>query len=289
MKRHNLNSPKLVELKKQRRKIFASKIFLCLVVFCSVFAIFAYISRLPVLNIKEIEVDDSKQADVAIMRSIVEKEIADNYVWFFPKSNVFFYPKNSIKNALMNEFKSIKEAHISIDGKRTLKISLAERVASYTWCGKMPSALRMDNEKLPCYFLDDTGFIFNKAPYFSGEVYFKFYGSTDSNTDNPLGSYFLKDNFRKFILLKQTLENLGLKPVALYKEDSGDAKVFLSGRTQPTEPEIIFKSDADFQKIAENLETALNTEPLKSNLKNKYSSLLYIDLRIGNKVYYKFR
>jgi hypothetical protein len=54
-------------------------------------------------------------------------------------------------------------------------------------------------------------------------------------------------------------------------------------------PEIIFKIDSDFQKIAENLQAAITTEPLQTDFKNKYSSLLYIDLRFGNKVYYKFR
>jgi len=42
------------------------------------------------------------------------------------------------------------------------------------------------------------------------------------------------------------------------------------------------------QNIKENLDTALNTEPLKSDFKKKYSSLEYIDLRFGNKVYSKF-
>jgi nucleoside-diphosphate-sugar epimerase len=39
----------------------------------------------------------------------------------------------------------------------------------------------------------------------------------------------------------------------------------------------------------ENLDAAIDTEPLKSKLKNKFSSLEYIDLRYGNKVYDKFK
>ena len=72
-------------------------------------------------------------------------------------------------------------------------------------------------------------------------------------------------------------------------EDNGDIKVFLSGKKNQPWPEIILKADSDFQKVAENLEAALTTEPLQSNFKNKYSSLLYIDLRVKNKVYYKFQ
>ncbi len=139
--------------------------------------------------------------------------------------------------------------------------------------------------------MDESGYIFDKAPYFSGEVYFKFYGLFDiNNIDNPLGSYFSKQNFEQLVSFKYLLAGIGLKPVALYIADNGDAQMFLSdGDSLMADPKIIFKVDSDFQKVAENLETALSTEPLQSNFKNKYSSLLYIDLRFGSKVYYKFK
>ena len=146
--------------------------------------------------------------------------------------------------------------------------------------------------------MDEDGYIFDEAPYFSGEVYFKFYGLTDvgrpdsgrpTSEDFPLGSYFLKQNFKQLISFKDILIGIGLKPVALYATNDGDIQIFLSGGTLPTTgPQIIFRADADFQNVAENLEAALTTEPLQSEFKNKYSSLQYIDLRFGNKVYYKF-
>jgi len=76
----------------------------------------------------------------------------------------------------------------------------------------------------------------------------------------------------------------------LYITKDGNVEVFLSaGNSSAVRPEIIFKSNSNFQNIAENLETALTADPLQSELKNKYSSLQYIDLRFGNKVYYKFK
>ena len=83
---------------------------------------------------------------------------------------------------------------------------------------------------------------------------------------------------------------MGLKPVILHLGENNDIKMFLT-KAKPTSlgPEIIFKKDSDVQKIAENLKAALDTEPLLSKFKNEYSSLEYIDLRFGNKVYYKFK
>jgi hypothetical protein len=135
-------------------------------------------------------------------------------------------------------------------------------------------ALLPSEEK--CYFMDESGFVFDEAPYFSGEVYFKFYGQME--------------DFHKLVSFKEIVENMKLDPVAISVEENGDVKVLLSSRnSSETGPEIILKIDSDFQKVAENLQTALGTEPLHTNFKNKYSSLEYIDLRFGNKVYYRFR
>ena len=113
---------------------------------------------------------------------------------------------------------------------------------------------------------------------------------TPDTDPNPLGTYFLKQNFRQLVWFKDFMIELGLKPAALYATGEGDMEIFLSrGGAPAAEPKILLKADADFQNAAENLKTALNTEPLKSEFKNKYSSLQYIDLRFGdNKVYYKF-
>jgi len=270
-KRNVLNSPRLLELKKHRRRVILNKIFLSLVALLVVCAGFAYLARLKQLNIGEIEITGNKTIDSETIKASVEKDIAGYYLGVFPKTNILFYPESKIKDDLFLQFKQFKDITFSIKDEKTLEVSISEREAKYLWCG---ATLPQDTEK--CYFMDETGFIFAEAPYFSGEVYFKFYGIANT----------LKGNFEKFISFKKTLENMGLKPVTLYIEENGNTEILLSGT--PTKPEIIFKNDSDLQVIAENLEAALSVEPLQSEFKNKYASLEYIDLRYGNKVYYKF-
>ena len=291
MKRNVLNSPRLLELKKKRLKIFLNKIFLSLVALLVIFASLAYISRLKQLNINEVEIIGNKTEDKEIIETTVKKEITGNYSWFFPKTNIFFYPKDNIKKDLFNQFNRLKSISLSVKNKM-LKVALTERTALYTWCGiEFPEALLVESstskasgKEEKCYFMDEAGYIFDEAPYFSGDVYFKFYGLAN------FGTYFSKENFRQLIYFKDTLLGIGLKPVSLYILDNGDIKVFLSNSNKaPTEPYIALKAGSNFQKVAENLEIALSAEPLQSNFKNKYSSLLYIDLRFGNKVYYKFK
>lgn len=286
-KRNVLTSPRLLELKKERRKTILNKILIFLLGFFVVFFLTSYLSNLKKVNIAEIQINGNSVVDTEAIKGIVMEKIKGKYLWLFPKTNIFFYPQNAIKNELQDKFKRLKGINLSIKNNKILEIVLTERVAKYTWCGNTIDLAIYDQK---CYFLDDDGYVIDKAPYFSGNIYFKFYGLTNGYSEaDPLGSYFFKQNFKSLSSFKDIFISIGLKPVALYVTSGGDVEIFLSkGIKSVNEPKIIFKMNADFQKIAENLQAALNTEPLKSKFKNKYRTLQYIDLRFENKVYDKF-
>ena len=291
MKRNVLNSPRLTELKKRRRKAVLNKILLTLLGLVIVFFLLTYLSRLKNLNIAEIRVVNDGVVGTKEIKETVEGEMAGKYFYFFPKTNILIYPQNSIKDKLQNKFKRIKGVDLSIENNKILIVTISERMAKYTWCGtEIPGVGIPQGSPTPefpkeqCFFLDEEGYIFDAAPYFSGEVYFKFFGQP-----TPEDNYFFKQNFRQLTSFKDALVKLGLKPTSLYVVPNGDVEItLLPGSSATTLPKIIFKLDADMQNIKENLDTALNTEPLKSDFKKKYSSLEYIDLRFGNKVYSKF-
>ncbi len=279
MKRNVFSSPRLLELKKHRRRVAVKKILIYLFGLAIFFALLVFLSRLSNFNIAEIQISGNKVVATEALQKIAQEQLAGNYFGVFPKTNFLIYPQSKIETELKNKFKRIKDVFVNDKNIKTLEISLIEREAKYTWCGDVPE------KDQPCYFIDEDGFIFDEAPYFSGTVYFKFFGTQSAE------SYFFKQKFRQLSALNDILINLGLKPVALYITDSGDVEIFLSrgaSSGSANGPKIIFKLEADFQNVMENLEAALNTEPLKSKFKNKYSLLEYIDLRFGNKVYDKF-
>ncbi len=286
-KRNVLNSPRLLELKKSRKKAIWSKIFISLFGLTAIFAFLAYVSRIEKLNISKIEIVGNKTIETVLLEETILKEISGKYLWLFPKTNVLSYPKNSIQSALENNFKRLKNINLTIKDNKILTVSLDERTAKYLWCGA--SIPTEENTEEKCYFLDEEGFTFVEAPYFSGEVYFKFYGKNNLNIENPQGSYFSEQSFSQLVFFKNFLSDLKLKPTQLYIKEDGDVEIYLSkGALSSENPKILLKIDADFQNVAENLDAAITTEPLKSKMKNKYSLLQYIDLRFGNKVYFKF-
>lgn len=286
-KRNVLDSPRLLELKKKKKKILIRKIVIFAVIFLLLISGLSYISQIKRLNINEVKIEGNKIIDTEKVVEEVNKITAGKYIWLFPKTNILLYPKSKIKRELSNKFKRFSDITLGIENSQALKISVAERTPEYTWCGAIPP---YGASPEICYFLDKEGYIFDEAPYFSGEVYFKFYGVPEPNTENPAGSYVAKGYFDKLILFKNTLTEINLKPAVMYIQEGEDVKIFLSkDKTSSTATEIIFKKDSDYQKIAENLKAALDTEPLLSKVKTSYSSINYIDLRFGNKVYYKFK
>ena len=291
MKRNVLNSPRLTELKKRRRKAVLNKILLTLLGLVVFFFLFSFFSSLENLNIAEIRVVNDGVVGTKEIKETVEGEMAGKYFYFFPKTNILIYPQNSIKDKLQNKFKRIKGVDLSIENNKILIVTISERMAKYTWCGtEIPGVGIPQGSPTPesptekCFFLDEDGYIFDEAPYFSGEVYFKFFGEPVS-----VHNYFPEQNFNQLVSFIDMLVEMKLKPVSLYITLNNDVEIFLSkGNTAKTEPKIIFKLDADLENIGSNLKTALNTEPLKSDMNKKYSMLEYIDLRFGNKVYNKF-
>ena len=278
-KRNALNSPRLLELKRKKQKALGLRLLLALFGLVLLFGVFIYVTRIPRLNIKDVEIIGNKVASGGGMEEAVRRVLGGYYLWSIPKTNFLFYPKKEIENELAGNFKGLESIDINLNANQTLEVVVTERAATYTWCGKN---LPHEGETENCYFVDSEGFLFSEAPYFSGNVYFKLYGD-----DLTTGGYYQKQFFPNIVLFKKNLEDMGLKPVALYAEDNGDMKTILAGK-QNSSPEVFWKSDADVKKITENLETALSTEPLKSDFKNKYAGLEYLDLRFGSKVYYRF-
>ncbi len=241
------------------------------------------------MNIGDIKIFGNKAIDTRSIEKKVREDLSGYYLWVLPKTNFIFYPAGKIKSDIMEKWKRIKNISVSVENIRTLKINLSERSPLYTYCGEiLPVTIDSGQEK--CYFMDESGYIFDEAPYFSGNVYLKFYGKTDRNGADLLGAYYFDSNFGKLVMFKDNLIKLGLNPVIFSPLDDGDMEIyFASNLKSQLGPKLVFKSDADLGQMTENLQSVLGTDPFQTDFKKKYDSLQYIDLRFGNKVYYKFQ
>lgn len=298
-KKSILNSPRLLEIKKKKLRIIKRKLLLVFIVLLVIIVALCFVLRIPKINIHTVEVSGNNVIDTEVIKEITEKELQGSYLWFIPKTNFLFYPKKDIIRELGDQYKRLTDIEVKVLGMQTLEVSVKERVGLYTWCGEDLPEEGINFEDLKCYFMDREGYIFDQAPYFSGDVYFKFFGpigdgekdmESSNFLESPAGHYFIPEIFARVVLLADSLSQIGAKPMAVFIKDKTEIEFYLeSSHPIRSAPKIILNQDADFIKIAENLDSALSTEPLKTDFKKKYDSLLYIDLRFGNKVYFKFK
>lgn len=277
-----LNSAKLDELKKKKRKVLKVRIIIFFVGLVIVLTGLVFLLRWGELNIRSIEIYGNKVIETKDIESIIQEQISGKYLWVIPKTSFVFYPRVGIEDELGTKIKRLKDISVSVKDTKTLVVMLSEREIKYTWCGADLPKEELGPEKGVCYFMDDNGYIFDLAPYFSGDVYFRFYGPVSE----PLGAHFNEKYFGKFIYWKNSLEAMDFDPVALRLNTDNEAEIFLSKAGLPG-PKVIMKVESDEIKTMENLASALDTN-FKTALSEKYDKLLYIDLRFDNKVYYRF-
>lgn len=290
-KKNLLNSPRLIEIRKKKLKILRRNIILIFIGLILVFIAFVFVTRIKSLNIFEVNITGNKIIDTKDINEVIQNNLSGKYIWLIPKTNFLFLPKDKIRLELADKYKRLKDIKVNVTSNKILEVSTAERSGLFTWCGDELPIDGTKPEEVKCYFMDDTGYIFDEAPYFSNDVYIKFFGiNSKGDSANPAGAYFLKDNFVNFVKFIDNITNEYLKPSSVFINNENEIEIYLSSNIlPPLAPKILTNQDSDFIKLAENLKSAVTTKPLEVELKEKYDKLLYIDLRFGNRVYYKFK
>lgn len=224
---------------------------------------------------------------------VTEKEVKEetlnylkgSYFLLFPKNNAFIYPKNGLENFLLDKFKRIETIDISLDGLNKIKITITERKPIAIWCteNKSTSTTTDSGIKENCYFIDQNSTIFALAPNFSGNVYFKYYGLV--TIDDPIGQKYIASTsvFSKINSFISDVKNFGMKPAYLKSIGEDEFSVaLLSGG------EIYFDTKKSLEDAKDNLNTLINSPEFKNyNISN--IPIDYIDLRYGNKLFYKLK
>ena len=127
MKRDILNSPRLLEIKKKRQKLWLKKIYVTVGVILALFVLLAGISNLKRLNISAIEITGNKIIDTEILTTEISENLNQKYLWVLPKTNIFLYPRLSLSQVLKNKFPRISRVDMNIQTGQKLHVDLDER------------------------------------------------------------------------------------------------------------------------------------------------------------------
>jgi len=281
-------SPRIIELKRKTRKKFLRLFVLSLILFVSIIIGLSYFSNDRHLIIDSINIEGTNIIDVNNVNSFIKEKLSGKYFYLFNRANGLVYPEGEIYYGLLKEFPRIEELNVSRVGFNTLNIKIKERAGSFLYCGlSLPEDLALVGEN--CYFVNNDGYVFDKAPYFSGDIYFKFYLSIEGGQSDPLKKNILdKNKFYETIRFIDGLNSLGLKPVYVVVDNSGVYSIYLEKRGNINNPKIILNETDSLDSMLNNISLAMGESEFANEIKERYDTLSYIDLRFDNKVIYKF-
>ncbi len=291
-KRNVLKSSRVIEMKQKKRKRVRLKIAIVILSLAALIIGLSYLSKIKAMRIDRVVISGNSVVDTDDLLHKVQSDIFGNYFYLFSKQNSMIYPKKAIEEHLLDTFKRLKTVRLDLSDLHTLQVSVTERDGKYLWCGHQFEETLGESSSTECYYIDVNGYIFSKAPYFSGDVFMKFYGTgLFNNSVSPVGQQFLElDQFQKFLSFRDKISALGLKVYALVLNPNGEYNLYIAPLSSERQihTKIVFSKKNDFDKIIDNLAVAIATEPFATDFKKKFDTLQYIDLRFTNKVYYKF-
>lgn len=280
-------SPRIVEIRRKRRarKIWIAIVFLLL--FFLVIIGLSFLSSNKKMQIDNITVEGNHIIDIEEIQNEIYKNISGRYIHLFSRNNSLIYPHKRVYNNLLLNFPRIESLSIKRENFKTLHINIIERIGTFLYCGADVPVNKEDVGE-NCYFINNDGLIFDQAPYFSGNIYFKYYVKL-SDEANPLGRQMISsEDFHKITRFIDSIESLGLKPIYIYIGQDGTNSLYLEHQENNTLPKILFKNDANLEVLQDNFSLAMQKKEFADEIHSKYNTLLYIDLRFKNKVLYKF-
>lgn len=272
-RRNRLESSRL---KTRRKKLLLYKFTLFIVIILLSLGALGWLMRFDEVTIQNIVIKGYSTVGRDLLNTLTETHLTGSYFFLFPKNSIFIYPKHVIEASVLESFKRIKKVSVSFTDFQSIVVEVEERQPDSLWCD---NATDIQNGVGECYFLDDRGVIFAKAPSFSGNIFFRYYGVVEGH---PIGNRFLSpDEFSTLRLFVLSLYKLNISPIFLSVIDKDDMVLYMEGGNK-----ILFGRTQNLSDIFSNLESILASDEFKDA---GFSEIEYLDVRFGNKAYYKYK
>lgn len=237
-----------------------------------------WLSRASSLRIQTIVVSGASAVASSTISNTAEQTISGSYFFLFPKNNIFLYPKGNIVSGLLAQNPILKDVEVHAQDLRTIEVVVAERQPRALWC---PSGELVTDQDGSCLFLDEEGIAYAVAPNFSSPVYVTYAGVLPGTL---LPRKFLTPG--QFHTLSALVDALAKtqkeNPIRhVMVDEVGDVRVYFQNDFL-----LMFTLAAEGGDVFERFSLALTAEPFKNR---KLSDFEYLDLRFGDKLYYKLK
>jgi hypothetical protein len=227
-----------------------------------------YVTRLSAFTISNVTVQGGETISHDEIRSRTEDELQGSYLLIIPKRFAYLYPHDSIVSALEKN-RRIHTIGVSRTDRKTLAVTFEEYIPHALWCmyGK-------DSE--PCYFVDQNGYAFDKAPQLHGGTLTRheIEGQESLAPGNVIDAQTLAsmDTF-----IDKTEKELGMRITSVIHKKDKDYEFEVNGGGM-----IFASSGKELAVTFENLKSVLASKEFKHLRPGNFK---YIDVRFDNKVF----
>ena len=255
-----------------------------LLVCCFLFFFSTWLSDRDKFQITVVSVEGAHAVDSKIIGNVATAQLSRHLLWQINRNNALLYPRHALRSEIMLLDTHIKDVETVVEGGK-LTIRLHEYVSAFLWCPPLPdpgvasvtaSASTTTSATTGCSFADETGHIFAPAPEYSGSPFLVF---KTTRRDNNVHAILPREEFDKVNMFLAELAPLALIP-RLVEQSGVHDFIITTG-----EPWVVrWSSTRDPKADARNLALVLqNLSVDPTNL----ATLKAIDLRFGNKVFYR--
>ncbi len=239
-----------------------------------------WLANADFLRIKTVKTAGAKTVVAEVLQAEAKTYMAGKYLYLFPKDNIFLYPKNEIAAKLLTAYPTLKSAVVRAENFSTISIYAEDREPRALWCG---NSIASPN---PCLLLGEDGVAYAAAPDFSESPYVRYFGELhEGNSNLPQGAkqFLSPEEFRPLAALADAVvqsQTTNAVEGVFVNEDKDVRMAFTNGFA------LLFELEDDGGEVFERFTLALTAEPFKSHTLAEFE---YLDLRFGDKLYYKLK
>jgi len=219
-------------------------------------------------EIREVNISGFKAVSEEQILGTVNNVLGEKKFGFLRSANYFLLSKEKLQSNMLISLPKIRAVDIKKVDKNVLEIYVQEREVAGVWCG--------DNE---CFYFDKEGVIFEQAPRSFGSL---MVSVTDERDIEPnLGDVVLE---AAQVNLVQEAHRLlgnnfpfGIRGIIITPDAEFEILTSQNWR-------ILLNKNEDIEYQLSNLKYVLDEE-----VGIRRDELEYVDLRLGNRVYYKYK
>ncbi|MBI4837260.1 MAG: FtsQ-type POTRA domain-containing protein [Candidatus Portnoybacteria bacterium] len=224
----------------------------------------------PYLRIKEIKVEGAQKVSEEEIVSFSRQALADREQWIIPKDSLFFFAEQKFEDLLLKQIPLIKSVEVARNISGSLLIKVQERQKAIIYC-----------DMRQCYNIDDSGLIFEEAPAVYGGMAIAL--KDNSGREIKIGDQAVGPELISFIKDVWHSLNERVNLNLIYFELSSYPAVEVDAITVEDWKIILDQNRSAVDQVA-----ALKLV-LDEKIKDQRDKLEYVDLRVGNRAYYKMK